>query len=80
MLRKYAWNLHEENNLWILGIEGKERKTKGIDNLFNRIVAEHFPTLEKESTRCRKFTEYQTVTPKNKHPQTHHNQNTQHTE
>jgi hypothetical protein len=25
--------------------EGEEIKTKGIDNLFNRIIAENFPNL-----------------------------------
>jgi hypothetical protein len=28
--------------------EGKEIQTTGIDNLFNRIIAENFPKLEKE--------------------------------
>jgi hypothetical protein len=35
-------------NLWIVGEEGKEIQTKGIDNLFNWITAENFPNLEKE--------------------------------
>jgi hypothetical protein len=28
--------------------EGEEKQIKGIDNLFNRIIAENFPNLEKE--------------------------------
>jgi hypothetical protein len=28
--------------------EGEEIQTKGTDNLFNRIIAEHFSNLEKE--------------------------------
>jgi hypothetical protein len=28
--------------------EGEEIQTKGIDNLFNKIIAEKFPKLEKE--------------------------------
>jgi hypothetical protein len=28
--------------------EGEEIQTKGINNLFNRIIAEKFPNLEKE--------------------------------
>jgi hypothetical protein len=28
--------------------EGEEIQTKGIDNLFNKIIAENFPKLEKE--------------------------------
>jgi hypothetical protein len=28
--------------------EGEKIQTKGIENLFNRIIAENFPNLEKE--------------------------------
>jgi hypothetical protein len=36
-------------NLQIMGIgERKEIQIKGTDNLFNRIIAENFPNLEKE--------------------------------
>jgi hypothetical protein len=31
-----------------MGIEGEEIQTKGIDNLFNKLIAENFPNLEKE--------------------------------
>jgi hypothetical protein len=65
-----------------MGIEGEEIQTKGIDNLFNRIIAKNFPNLEKE-----RVTQVQEAykTPnhqdqKRNTPQTHHNQNTQHTE
>jgi hypothetical protein len=30
------------------GAEGEEIQTKGIDKLFNRIITENFPNLEKE--------------------------------
>jgi hypothetical protein len=71
--------------------EGEEIQTKGTDHLFNKIIAENFPKLEKQMTlcventqthgdRCRKLTEHQTIRTKKKHPQTHHNQNNQHTE
>jgi hypothetical protein len=29
--------------------EGEEIQTKGINNLFNRIIAKNFPNLKKES-------------------------------
>jgi hypothetical protein len=49
-------------DLWIRGIEeGDKIQTKGTDNLFNRIIAENFPKLKRESPRCRKLTEHQTV-------------------
>jgi hypothetical protein len=31
-----------------MGVEEEEIQTKGIDNLFNRIIAEKFPNFEKE--------------------------------
>jgi hypothetical protein len=55
----------------------RETQTKGTDNLFNRIIAENFLNLKKESPRCRKPTEHQADSTKK---ETHHNQNTQHTE
>jgi uncharacterized coiled-coil protein SlyX len=55
MLRKYEWNMKniwdpmKRPNIQIMGVEErKEIQTKGIDNLFNRIIAENFPNLEKE--------------------------------
>jgi hypothetical protein len=40
---------NEKTNPTNLGIkEGEEVQTKGIDNLFNKIIAENFPNLEKE--------------------------------
>jgi hypothetical protein len=48
--------------------EGEETKTKGIGNLFNRIIAENFPNLEKELFRYRKLTEHQTIRTKRETP------------
>jgi hypothetical protein len=43
------WETMRRPNLQIMGVEeGEEIQTKGIDNLFNRIIAENFPNLEKE--------------------------------
>jgi hypothetical protein len=89
ILRKYKWNMQaiwdtmKRPNLQIMGVEkGEEIQTKGNDNLFNRIIAENFPKLEKE--RIIQIQEaYRTSNhqdQKKKYPQTHHNQNTNHTE
>jgi hypothetical protein len=55
MLRKYEWNIQDiwdtikRPNLWIIGIkEGEETQNKGINDLFNRKIAENFPNLKKE--------------------------------
>jgi hypothetical protein len=59
MLRKYEWentniwDIMTRPNLWITAIGGEEIQTKGLDNLFNRIIAEKFSNLEKESPRYR---------------------------
>jgi hypothetical protein len=55
ILRKYEWNMQDiwdtmkRPNLHIMGIEqGEEIQTKGTDNLFNKIIAQNFPSIEKE--------------------------------
>jgi hypothetical protein len=65
--------------------EGEETPTKGTDNLFNRITAENFPNQEREREREREshpgagsLQNPKPSGPKEEHPQTHHNQNTQH--
>jgi hypothetical protein len=87
-LRKYKWNTrclgqHEKTKPMNHGIEeGEEIQTKGIDNLFNRIIAENFPNLEKQRVTQVKEA-YRTPNCQNQKlntPQTHHIQNTQHTE
>jgi hypothetical protein len=51
-----------------MGLEEEEIQTKGINNLFNRIIAENFPNLKRESYRCRKITEHQTMRTKKETP------------
>jgi hypothetical protein len=71
MLGKYKWNMQDiwdtmkRPNLGIMGI-GEKIKTKGIDNLFNRIISDNFPNLK--SHPCLKLIEHQTVTTKEEPP------------
>jgi hypothetical protein len=62
--------------------EGEEIQTKGVNNLFNRIIAENFPNLKKERVvQVQKA--YRTPSCQDQTwntPQTHHKQNTQYTE
>jgi hypothetical protein len=64
--------------------EGEEIQTKDLDNLFNEIIAENFPNLEKE--RIIKVQEaYSTPNHQNQKRNappapTYHKQNTQHSE
>jgi hypothetical protein len=65
-----------------MGIEeGEEIQTKGTDNQFNRIIAENFSNFKKEShPSARSLQNTKPSGLKKKHPQIHHDQNTQHTE
>jgi hypothetical protein len=38
----------KRQNLRIMGIEGEEVQAKGMPNLFNKIIMEIFPNLEKD--------------------------------
>jgi hypothetical protein len=40
-------NTIKRPNLRIMGIEGEEVQTKGMPNIFNKIITENFPNLEK---------------------------------
>jgi hypothetical protein len=42
------WDTMKRPNLQIMGVEEEEIQTKGIDNLFSRLIAENFPNLKKE--------------------------------
>jgi esterase/lipase len=46
-------------NLRIIGIEEEEVQAKGMHNIFNKIITENFPNLEK-SYRCMRLPEHQT--------------------
>jgi hypothetical protein len=55
MLRKYEWNMQaiwdimKKPILQIISVEEREEiQTKGINNLFNTIIAENIPNLKKE--------------------------------
>jgi hypothetical protein len=70
----------KRSNLQIMGIEeGEDIQSKDIENLFNRIIAENFPNLEKERV-IQELEAYRTPNQKKKHLQTYHNQNIQQTE
>jgi hypothetical protein len=61
--------------------EREEIQTKGIDNLFNRMIAENFPNLDKESHQVQEaYRMPNQQDQKKKSPKTHHNQNIQHPE
>ena len=42
------WNKVKHTNIHIIGVPGEE-KEKGTENIFQEIIAEHFPNMGKES-------------------------------
>jgi chromosome segregation ATPase len=67
---KDIWDTMKIPNVQIMGVEeGEEIQTKGINNLFNRIIAEKFPNLEKEShPGAANLQSIKPSGPKEKHP------------
>jgi hypothetical protein len=69
------WDTMKRPNLGIMCVEeGEEIQTKGTDNLFNRITAENFPNLEKEShPGAENLQNTKPSGPKKRYTQTYHN-------
>ena len=42
------WNYIKNTNIWIIGVSEEERKKKGYENIFEEIMVENFPNMEKE--------------------------------
>ena len=42
------WNYIKNTNIWIIGVPEEERKKKGHENIFEEIMVENFPNMEKE--------------------------------
>ena len=56
-LKIYKDSLREQkenmkcNNIWVIGIPEGEEKEQGIETLFEKIMAENFPNLERRKTK-----------------------------
>ena len=42
------WNNIKHSNIRIIGVPGEEEKKKGYENIFEEIIVENFPNMEKE--------------------------------
>ena len=40
--------MHQHFNIWIIGVPEEEEKKKGHEKMFEEIIVEHFPNMEKE--------------------------------
>ena len=42
------WDNIKVTNIWIIGVPGEEEKKKGYEKIFEEIIVENFPNIEKE--------------------------------
>ena len=69
------WGNIKHTNIWIIGVPEEEEKMKGYQKIFEEIIVENFPTMEKEIVN--QVQEVQSPIqdkPKEKHAKTHTNQ------
>ena len=69
------WDITEHNNIQIIEVSEEEEKKKGYEKIFDKIIVENFPNMEKEIVN--QVQEAQSPIqdkPKEKHAKTHTNQ------
>ena len=70
------WDNIRCTNIWIIGVPEEEENKKGYEKIFEEIIVENFPNIEKEIVS--QLQEAQRVPyrikPKEKHAKTHTNQ------
>ena len=42
------WDNIKHTNIWIIGVPEEEEKNKGTEKIFEEIIVENFPNMEKE--------------------------------
>ena len=45
---RYLWDNIKYTNVWIIGVPEEEEEKKGYENIFEEIIVENFPNMEKE--------------------------------
>ena len=84
---RYLWDNIKYTNVWIIGVPEEEEEKKGYENIFEEIIVENFPNMEKEIVKSKRHKESHTGytsprgtkspiqdTPQEKHAKTHTNQ------
>ena len=69
------WDHIKHTNIQIIGVPEEEQKKKGYEKIFEEIIVENFPNMEKEIVN--QIQEAQSPIqdkPKEKHAKTHNNQ------
>ena len=54
------WDNIKHTNTWIIGAPEEEEKKKGYDKIFEEIIVENFPNIEKEIVKSKRHKESHT--------------------
>ena len=54
------WDNIKHTNIWIIGVPEEEEKKKGYEKIFEEIMVENFPNMEKEIIKSKKYKESHT--------------------
>ena len=70
------WNNIKHTNIWIIVVPEEEEKKKSYEKIFEEIIVEHFPNMEKEISQSSPRGTKSPIQdkPKEKHAKTHTNQ------
>ena len=68
------WDNIKCTNIRIIGVPEEEEKKKGYEKIFEEIIAENFPNMEKEIINSKRHKESIQDKPQEKHTNTHTNQ------
>ena len=69
------WDNIKHINIWIIGVQEEEEKKKGYEKIFEEIIVENFPNMEKEIVNQVQEAESPIQDkPREKHAKTHTNQ------
>ena len=70
------WDNIKHTNIWIIGVPEEEKKNKGYEKIFEEIIVENFPNMEKEISQWSPRGTKSPIQdkPKEKHAKRHTNQ------
>ena len=72
---RHLWDNIKCTNIQIIETPEEEEKNKGYEKIFEEIIVENFPNMEKEIVRSKSTNSPTQDKPKEKHTKTHTNQN-----